>query len=135
MSPYAYLPMLTHLVCHHALTYQFHSIVLDAFYELAINLHRCNTQGIVYSWALPGQGGFHHVNLRSAEFLRSEFEKLGYEEDVEASKKLRAVAKKYWFKQNTHVFRRVASGGASPQRRRDDRIAKAAAYVAARGAP
>ena len=23
MSPYAYLPMLTHLVCHHMLTYQF----------------------------------------------------------------------------------------------------------------
>ena len=25
MSPYAYLPMLTHLVCHHTLTYQFNA--------------------------------------------------------------------------------------------------------------
>ena len=24
MSPYVYLPMLTHLVCHHTLTYQFY---------------------------------------------------------------------------------------------------------------
>ena len=28
MSPYAYLPMLTHLVCHHTLTYQFHLCLL-----------------------------------------------------------------------------------------------------------
>ena len=26
MSPYAYLPMLTHLVCHHMLTYQFNHL-------------------------------------------------------------------------------------------------------------
>jgi hypothetical protein len=90
--------------------------------EFIRNLHRCNTQGIVYSWALPGQGGFHHINLRSAEYLRGEFEKLGYVEDIEASKKLREVSNAYWFRQNTHVFRRVASGGASPQSRRADRI-------------
>ena len=27
MSPYAYLPMLTHLVCHHTLTYQSHGTI------------------------------------------------------------------------------------------------------------
>ena len=36
MSPYAYLPMLTHLVCHHTLTYQFHHSDYDPAAECEI---------------------------------------------------------------------------------------------------
>ena len=49
MSPYAYLPMLIHLACHHTLTYQFHhSTTREVLHSLGIN---------AVVWASEGETG------------------------------------------------------------------------------
>jgi hypothetical protein len=74
--------------------------------EFIRNLHKLNTKGVVMSWAVPGQGGFHHVNTRSVNFLRHAFATLGYTVDEAMSLKLRESARYYWFKKNLQVYRR-----------------------------
>ena len=54
MSPYAYLPMLTHLVCHHTLTYQF--TALRQHLSLAAT---GDASGVVRVWDLVGESCLH----------------------------------------------------------------------------
>ena len=42
------------------------------------NLHVHNCKGIILSWAALSQGGFGHVNVHSAMYLRAVFSDLGY---------------------------------------------------------
>jgi FkbM family methyltransferase len=71
------------------------------------NLHRYNTKGIVLSWAVPGQGGFGHVNERENQQIAVKFSSLGYYRDVLAERCLReSVTNCSWFRQTMMVFRR-----------------------------
>jgi cyclopropane fatty-acyl-phospholipid synthase-like methyltransferase len=70
------------------------------------NLHRHNKEGIVLSWALPGQGGHHHVNEMTNDQVRNLFHPLGYTSDYEMEKKFREAATLGWFKNSILVFRK-----------------------------
>ena len=71
------------------------------------NLHLCNTQGVILSWAVPGQGGVGHLNERSNEHVKGIFGSMGYRNDLEAENTLRAaVTDCLWFRDTLMVFRR-----------------------------
>ena len=71
------------------------------------NLHSCNRQGIVLSWAVPGQDGRGHVNTRPNEYVVSVFTGLGYHHDQAAEKRLRAIVGLPYFRDTLMVFRRL----------------------------
>jgi cyclopropane fatty-acyl-phospholipid synthase-like methyltransferase len=70
------------------------------------NLHRHNTQGIILSWALPGQGGSGHFNERSNRYVKKTICNLGYLNDLETENRLRNCASLSWFKNTIMVFRK-----------------------------
>ena len=70
------------------------------------NLHNNNTKGIILSWALPGQGGFGHLNERENSYIKDRFKELGYTNEVDEENKLREAAYLWWFKDTIMVFRR-----------------------------
>ena len=61
---------------------------------------------LVMSWAPPGQGGTGHINLRSRAYVVTKLQGFGFEEDVEASRKLQESSIRKWFRENTIVLRR-----------------------------
>ena len=61
---------------------------------------------LVMSWAPPGQGGTGHINLRSRDYVVTKLQGFGFEEDVEASRKLQESSIRPWFRKNTIVLRR-----------------------------
>ena len=68
------------------------------------NLKNLNKEGIVLSWAIPGQGGDGHVNELPNEDVIAMFPEYTY--DVEASLYLRSKATLWWFKNTIMVFRK-----------------------------
>jgi hypothetical protein len=78
---------------------QFESTVLD-------NIVRAAGEGVVLSWAVAGQGGFHHVNIQPLAHVDEVLERRGFKRDVAASEKLRKAASFVWLKRNVNVFRR-----------------------------
>ena len=61
---------------------EFETIVLD-------NIDRAARHGVVLSWAVPGQGGFHHINNRSPAYANQTMFNRGLKMDVHASRALR----------------------------------------------
>lgn len=59
------------------------------------NLHWLNTQGILLTWALPGQPGSGHINGRSNRYVHSLLHQLGYVRDVEAEARLRGTVNRF----------------------------------------
>lgn len=53
------------------------------------NLDAVNVKGVVLSWAVPGQAGQGHFNLRSNAHIKEKLAKMGYVNDIEAEKSLR----------------------------------------------
>ena len=79
------------------------------------NLHRHNTKGIVLSWAVPGQGGFGHVNERENRQVADKFSSLGYYRDVLTERCLRqSVTNCSWFRNTLMVFRKELLRQGSP---------------------
>ncbi|KAH3834501.1 hypothetical protein DPMN_107829 [Dreissena polymorpha] len=78
---------------------QYESIYID-------NIVRHAKEGIVLSWARPGQGGYSHVNNRAFEYVVKLMDGLGFSHDAERSEKLRNAASLDWLKNNIHVYRR-----------------------------
>ena len=79
---------------------EFESIYVD-------NIVRHAKEGIIISWAIPGQIGLEHVNLRSFEYVKSLFESKGYRHLENDSKKLKESSKFGWIRQNLNIFIRV----------------------------
>lgn len=73
------------------------------------NLHKHNRQGIVLSWARPGQGGIGHCNERSQDYLSEIFESLNYVRDRQQETAFREVAQRHWFRNNIMVLRKTGS--------------------------
>ena len=70
------------------------------------NLVRHATEGIVTSWAVPGQGGHHHVNEQTNDHVIMQFERLGVKWDTASTNALRAVASLRWLKNTLLVFKK-----------------------------
>lgn len=78
---------------------EYESIYID-------NIVRHAKEGIIISWAKPGQDGYSHVNNRPFSYVKTLFENLGFKHDGNSSTKLQKVAKLEWLQWNTNVFRR-----------------------------
>ena len=86
---------------------KYESVYLD-------NIFRHAQQGIILSWAVPGQGGLSHVNLKSLEDVINLMLDNGYKLDPYAGKVLRKAASVSWLKQNINVYRRISKTALSP---------------------
>jgi len=79
---------------------KYETIVLD-------NIDRAAGHGVVLSWAVPGQGGFHHVNNKSPAYVNQTMFDRGFRWDVETSIALRKKARLAWLRNNIMVFIRT----------------------------
>lgn len=77
---------------------QYETIFID-------NLTRHVQDGLILSWAIPGQGGAGHFNEQPNNYIKSIFEDRGWFNDVEAENQLRERAGVVWFKNTIMVFR------------------------------
>jgi len=77
-------------------------------YEQAFldNVAHFGREGVVMSWAAPGQPGAGHVNCRDQMWVMGQMMDRGYQADVEATNTLRDAATLPYFKENLIVFRR-----------------------------
>ena len=99
--PQFWLPKYDWVMCLEVVEHipgQHESTVLD-------NIVRPATEGVVLSWATPGQGGYLHVNEKSANYSQAEMRKRGLHLDHEATSKLRQAAGWYWLHNNVAVYR------------------------------
>ncbi|XP_059177302.1 uncharacterized protein LOC131956741 [Physella acuta] len=80
---------------------KFEDIYLD-------NLARHAREGIVMSWAVPGQGGLSHVNNKPLEEVKEQMRRRGFEFSLESGEPLRKAASFMWLRQNVHVYNRVS---------------------------
>lgn len=71
------------------------------------NLIRHNIQGIILSWAIPGQGGFGHFNEQNNDHVKKSIMQYGYSNDIEAEIMLRNHSRLPWLKNTIMVFRKV----------------------------
>ena len=85
----------TEVLEHIPATYE--SVALD-------NIDRAAGHGIVLSWDKIGQGGFHHVNNRSPEYVKQTLSHRGFTMDLNTSDILRKRAKFSYLKENIMVF-------------------------------
>ncbi len=76
----------------------------DAFIR---NIDRANTDGVVISWAVPGQDGTGHVNCKSNADIKAIFAAMGYANDTDAEQTLRGKATLPYFKHTLMVFRKA----------------------------
>ena len=81
---------------------QHESTVLD-------NIVRPATEGIILSWATPGQDGWGHVNQKPPEYPVYVMKKRGLSLDWDATTKLRQSAFFSWLKRNIAVYRFASS--------------------------
>lgn len=70
------------------------------------NLHRHNRDGIILSWAVPGQGGFGHVNEKPNEDVIEMVCGYGYRHNRAVSTWLREVSTLRWFQNTLMLFER-----------------------------
>lgn len=70
------------------------------------NLHHHNTQGIILSWAVKGQGGFGHVNEQDNDYIKKIMKTYDYYNDVVVERNLRWCSELPWFKDTIMVFRK-----------------------------
>jgi len=68
------------------------------------NIVRHAKEGVVLSWAVPGQSGHHHVNLHENSYVISRMADLGFEYDNNTSEGLRNAAQLEWLKNTLMVF-------------------------------
>lgn len=78
---------------------QYESIFLD-------NIFRHAKEGIILSWAVPGQGGFRHVNNRSVQYVMQIMNKNGFQLDENSSKLLQQSCTFPHLKRNLYVYTR-----------------------------
>jgi len=98
--PQYWLPRYDWVLCLEVLEHipaEFETIVLD-------NIDRAAGHGMVFSWALPGQQGFQHINGRPPEYVNQTLFNRGYKMDANASRTLREKALFVWLRSNVNVY-------------------------------
>jgi hypothetical protein len=63
---------------------------------------------VVLSWAVPGQGGYGHVNCQTNEYVRDRMSALGYTTLPEIERVLRSRCSLQWFKNTIMAFRKAS---------------------------
>ena len=58
------------------------------------------------SWAIPGQGGWQHINKHTNAYIIEKMEKLGFKYNKEVTEKYKAQFKN-WFKNTLMVFDKI----------------------------
>jgi 2-polyprenyl-3-methyl-5-hydroxy-6-metoxy-1,4-benzoquinol methylase len=73
------------------------------------NLVGLCTNGVIMSWAIPGQGGRGHINEKSNTYIVSEMKKRGFKYDKDQSETFRnaITGTSWWLKSSVMVFRRI----------------------------
>ena len=79
------------------------------------NIVRHAKDGIVLSWARPGQGGLSHVNNRPLEYVKKLLYEKGFTHDAKSSSRLQQASTLAWLRANTNVYRRLPSSPANPR--------------------
>ena len=100
-----WLPVYDWVMCLEVLEHvpkEYESTVLD-------NLARAAGTGIVLSWAIPGQGGHHHVNCQPPEHVRDVMKQRMFFIDEIWSQKLKNSSRLSWLKKNVMVFKKAES--------------------------
>lgn len=80
---------------------------IEPEYEATVldNIANSATKKIIMSWAIPGQGGFGHVNCRENEYIIAQMQARGWKHNPEESDFLRARCSGCdWFKNTIMVF-------------------------------
>lgn len=77
----------------------FESIYLD-------NIVRHAKEGVILSWAKPGQGGFSHINNQPIEYVIEQFEQRGFRLNKKISETIKNAASLTWLKDNLNVYER-----------------------------
>lgn len=80
---------------------QFESVYLD-------NVFRHAREGIILSWAVPGQNGLSHVNNKPLDYVIDVMKTNGFLRDEILSRKLRKSTSLWWLKRNTNVYKRIS---------------------------
>jgi SAM-dependent methyltransferase len=81
---------------------------------------------VLFSAAVPGQGGVHHVNEAWPSFWAERFAAHGYERlDPVRPRVWRDPAVRWWYKQNTYLFCGREAIGSSPALARELEMARA----------
>jgi len=62
--------------------------------------------GLIVSWAIPGQGGDGHINEQEVSYIRKKIEDRGFVYDADATKRMRDSARIAHFVHNIMVFHR-----------------------------
>lgn len=70
------------------------------------NIDSHNSEGVVLSWAVKGQGGYGHFNEQNNDYVKYLMASKGYVNDIAAENALRARATLWWFKNTIMVFRK-----------------------------
>ena len=68
------------------------------------NIFRHAKEGIILSWAVPGQGGLSHINNKPIEYVLKVMRENGFQRDAGKSMKLQASASLSWIKSNINVY-------------------------------
>ena len=84
---------------------------IDKKYEAIYldNVVRHASEGVIISWAVPGQPGVQHINCQPFDYVVKVMDSLGFEFSQPESIKLRHSTKNIHYKKNVSVFRRKAS--------------------------
>jgi len=67
------------------------------------NIARHAREGVLISWAVPGQVGWQHVNCRPFSYVRDRMRELGFDHDEKTSIKIKRNAP-ITLKKNLNVF-------------------------------
>ena len=70
------------------------------------NLDKATKDGIILSWAVPGQTGNGHINCQTNDWVIDKMKAKGFDYDAAASHQLRKAAKFHWFKNTIMAFKR-----------------------------
>jgi tryptophanyl-tRNA synthetase len=68
------------------------------------NIFRHAKEGIILSWAVPGQIGLSHINNKPIEYVSKVMRENGFQRDAGKTMKLQASASLSWLKSNIHVY-------------------------------
>jgi len=68
------------------------------------NIFRHAKEGIIVSWAVPGQRGLSHINNKPIEYVTKVMRNNGFVRDAGKTMKLQASASLSWIKSNINVY-------------------------------
>ncbi|CAL1543170.1 unnamed protein product [Lymnaea stagnalis] len=71
------------------------------------NLVRHAREGLIISWATPGQKGLSHVNNKPLNAVIKQLEKRNFHIDIKAGEPLRNASTVFWLQKNIHVYYRA----------------------------